>query len=242
MRDGYDQVTDVLSSGYHVLHQVHRELDRSGDVENGQGISLASRWPLGRAEEIDLQVTPRTADFACGALLAEVLAPEPIGRLLFVNHLPSWQSPLERERELQTVRVAEAVESWVRDRPAHVVLAGDLDAEESAASIRFLAGLQSLSGTSVCYRDAWEHTHRGEAGPTFTARNPHVAAGNRDRALELGRRIDHVFVRCTELGPTLDIASCDRIFDEPVGGVWASDHFGVSAELTPQMRDGGSGR
>ena len=48
----------------------------------------------------------------------------------------------------------------------------------------------------------------------------------------LFRRIDYIFVRCGEHeGPTLEIASCERIFDEPVDGVWASDHFGVSADL-----------
>ena len=56
--------------------------------------------------EPDLNVTPRTADFACGTLIAEVLAPEPVGPLLFVNHLPNWQLTFEHERELQTVIAA----------------------------------------------------------------------------------------------------------------------------------------
>ena len=50
--------------------------------------------------------------------------------------------------------------------------------------------------------------------------------------LELCRRIDYVFVRCGDHGPTLDVSACARIFDEPVDGVWASDHFGVVADLT----------
>jgi hypothetical protein len=89
--DGYDQVIDILGSGYHVAHQTQREADRGGDIEDGQGISIASRWPLGEVWEPDLNVTPRTEDFACGTLIAEVFAPEPIGPLLFVNHLPNWQ-------------------------------------------------------------------------------------------------------------------------------------------------------
>jgi endonuclease/exonuclease/phosphatase family metal-dependent hydrolase len=32
-------------------------------------------------------------------------------------------------------------------------------------------------------------------------------------------------------GPTLAVAGSERLFDRPVGGVWASDHFGVAAEL-----------
>ena len=41
-----------------------------------------------------------------------------------------------------------------------------------------------------------------------------------------------MFVRCgLHGGPTLEITSCERIFAEPVDGVWASDHFGVVADL-----------
>ncbi len=47
--DGYDQVTDILGSGYHLAHQTDREADRGGDIEDGQGISIASRWPLGES-------------------------------------------------------------------------------------------------------------------------------------------------------------------------------------------------
>jgi hypothetical protein len=102
--DGYDQAIDILGSGYHLAHQTEREADRGGDIENGQGISIASRWPVGKVWEPDLNVTPRTEDFACGALIAEVRAPESIGPLMFVNHLPNWQLTFEHERELRAVQ------------------------------------------------------------------------------------------------------------------------------------------
>ena len=188
--------------------------------------------------EPDLNVTPRTADFACGTLIAEVLAPEPVGPLLFVNHLPNWQLTFEHERELQTVIAARTIEEIAERREVHVLLAGDLDATPDAASVRFWRGRQSLGGMSVCYRDAWGSTHPDEPGHTFTAENPLVTAENWDWELELGRRIDHVFVRCTDHGPTLDIRDCERIFDEPVDGVWGSDHFGVAADLSAQTSSG----
>ncbi|MDQ3659864.1 MAG: tyrosine-type recombinase/integrase [Actinomycetota bacterium] len=101
--DEYDQVSDLLDPGFNIFHQTGREAD-------GQGVSIASRWPLGESFEVDLHVTPRTADFACGALVAEVLAPEAIGRLLFVNLKPNWQPGFECERELQAVTTARFVE------------------------------------------------------------------------------------------------------------------------------------
>jgi endonuclease/exonuclease/phosphatase family metal-dependent hydrolase len=222
--EGYDQVVDLLGPGFNVAH--HSAGPTDGEDHNGA--SIASRWPLGEVREVDLNVTPRTAGFPCTTLIAEVLAPDPIGPLLFVNHLPSYQLGFERERELQAVAAARFVEELVERRSTHVVLAGDLDADPESASVRFWCGRQSLDGMSVCYRDAWESAHPGDPGHTFTPRNPMVI--NPDWPF---RRIDYIFVRCAGYGPTLEISSCARIFDAPVDGVWASDHFGLVADLAP---------
>src|ERR1051326_534806 len=90
-------------------------------------------------------------------------------------------------------------------------------------------------GVSVCYRDAWESLHPREPSHTFTPENPLMAAANWDWPF---RRIDYLFVRCGEHGgPSLKIASCQRIFDKPINGVWASDHFGLVADLAvPENR------
>jgi hypothetical protein len=45
-------------------------------------------------------------------------------------------------------------------------------------------------------------------------------------------------VRCTDHGPTFDVRACECVFDEPVNGVWGSDHFGVVAELSAQTSSG----
>jgi endonuclease/exonuclease/phosphatase family metal-dependent hydrolase len=206
--EGYDQVVDLLGSDYHVAHHSNREAD-------GSGSSIASRWPLAAVHELDLRLTPRTAGFPCGALIAEIEIPDAIGTLLFVNHKPNFQSPLEYERELQAVTTARFVEKLVRGRDLHVVLAGDQDAVPEAVSIRFWSGRQSVDGTSVCYRDAWESAHPHDSGPTFVPqRNPLVNSENWPG--DVARRIDYVFVRCRDHGPTLRIAGCEQIFDEPL--------------------------
>lgn len=223
--DEYDPVVDLLGTAYQVIHQSDREAD-------GSGALIASRWPIGATHELDLHVTPRTADFACTTLVADVQAPEPFGPLLFVNHLPNWQLAFEYERELQGVIAARFVEDHVGDQSQHVIVAGDFDAGPEAASMRFWTGRQSLDGLSVCYRDAWESIHAGDPGHTFTPDNPLVADWDWPF-----RRIDHILVRCgLHGGPTLRIQSCTRIFDEPFSGVWASDHFGLVADLTVPPR------
>jgi endonuclease/exonuclease/phosphatase family metal-dependent hydrolase len=218
--DRFDQVVDLLGDGYHVAYQAGREPD-------GQGASIASRWPFGEVHEVDLQVTPRVAGFAATTMVAEVDAPEPYAPLVFANHVPSWQLQFEHERELQALAAARFIEELVGDREMHVVLAGDFTSDPDAANVRFLTGRQSLDGASVCYRDGWESAHPGAPGETSTPRNPLVYDWDWPF-----RRLDYVLVRCGEHGgPTLSITNCRRTFDQPIDGVWVSDHFGLVADL-----------
>jgi endonuclease/exonuclease/phosphatase family metal-dependent hydrolase len=224
------QAAEVLGAGYHFVHHSLREPD-------GRGLSAASRWPVSQVRELDLHISERTAGFPRSALLTEIAAPPPVGPLLLVNHLPNWQLDLEYERGRQAVITARAIEEMVAGRPLHVVLAGDFDADPAAASIRFWSGREALEGVSVCYRDAWESARPGEPGDTYTPDNPLLADWDWPF-----RRIDYIFVRCgAHGGPTLAIQDCRRIFDQPVDGAWASDHFGVCADLVtpPPLPPGG---
>lgn len=221
-----DQVSETLADGYHVAHSRERG-------EDGVGIAIASRWPIQNVTELDLNLTPRTSDFACTTMIAEIDAPAPFGPILLVNHFPDYQVDHEHEREVQTVLAARSVEERAANQPMHVLLSGDLDAEPDAASLRFLAGKQSLDGLSVCYRNAWDALHPGEPGGTFVPDNPLAPD---DWPFQ---RIDHIFIRCgAHGGPSLRIVGCELVFDEPVDGVWASDHFGLVADFAPYAGGG----
>lgn len=220
----YDQAKDLLSAEYTVIHQEGRSPD-------GTGNTIACCLPLGEVRQCFLQVTPRvdSAHQWIGSVAAvEVRSPNPIGDFLLVHLKTSWQPDYDRERELQAVAAARFIEEALQGRDIPVVLAGDLDAGLDSGSIRFWKGQQSIEGVGVRYHDAWEGTH-GQEGDTFTPRNPLVATG--DMSQETGRRIDYILVRCDLDGPTLKVANCFLAFDEPVEGVWATDHFGVVADL-----------
>ncbi|GAA0933339.1 hypothetical protein GCM10009557_95040 [Virgisporangium ochraceum] len=224
--DGYDQVVDLLGGEYHVVHQIGRTAD-------GTGASVASRWPLRVVRQKTLHVTARVnADepWIGSVALYRVDVPS-CGEVLLAHLKPSWQFHLAHERELQAVEAATMIEDEVAaDPPDHVVVAGDFDSTPDSSMVRFWTGRQSLGGTSVAYRDAWECVRGTAPGLTFTSDNPLHAGG--PLRYELGRRIDYILVRYDRWGPTLSIDSCDRVLDTPVDGVWASDHFGVTAELT----------
>jgi endonuclease/exonuclease/phosphatase family metal-dependent hydrolase len=211
----FDQAVDLLGPDFAIV-------DLPGWTPEHVGECLASRWPLGEVSTLD---GPLAATVA-----AEVLVPPPVGPLLAVHHKAAYELQLEHVREEQALATARFVEDLVSDRPdLPVVLMGDLNADPDAASLRFLTGRQSLAGTSVRYEDAWEATHPDEPGHTFSPRNPLVRAGQ--MPLERGRRIDHIMIRSGTYGPPLDVTDCRLVFDQPVDGVWASDHFGVLVEL-----------
>jgi endonuclease/exonuclease/phosphatase family metal-dependent hydrolase len=221
----YDQVRDLLDEGYEVVHH-------SARLADGQGDSIASRWPIIAVHEVDVPGEGPAGTLG-SALAVEIEVPAPVGRMVFANHPASFPLTHEARRERQAVAVAEFLERLVAGEPAHVVVAGDLNAGPEAASIRFWTGKQSLYGVSVCYRDAWAARHPSEPGHTFTPDNTlTTTAEDGQWELELGRRIDYILVRCTEHGPTLDVRACHRFLDDPVDGVWASDHFGVTADLS----------
>jgi endonuclease/exonuclease/phosphatase family metal-dependent hydrolase len=226
---GTDQAADQALEPFGPDFEV---VDHPAPSPDGVGACLASRWPIGEVLTVELAAAPGAVGLSWAAAVAvEVLAPAPLGPLLVVHHKPNWQLDREHVREQQALITARWVEGLVAERPDRpVVLLGDLDARPDAASIRFWTGRQSLDGTSVRYEDAWEVVHPGEPGHTFTPRNPLVRGG--EMPLERGRRIDYVMVRSGSHGPLLDVADCRLVFDQPVEGVWASDHFGVLADLT----------
>jgi endonuclease/exonuclease/phosphatase family metal-dependent hydrolase len=218
----YDQIEDLLGPGYYVAQH-------SKSSSDGVGAALASRWPLDAVHEIDLRVTDRVDLPWCAAVVAEIAVPQPVGPVLFVHHKPTYHVGYAHERELQAVAAARFVEERLIGRDLHVVLAGDFDDTPDSSSVRFWTGRQALHGMSVAYRDAWEAARPLAPGHTFTPLNPLERAG--EMSLELGRRIDYVMVRCGVHGPSLNVTECFRVFDRPVDGIWASDHFGVVADF-----------
>jgi hypothetical protein len=104
--------------------------------------------------------------------------------------------------------------------------AGDLNAETDSDEIRYLRGYTGLGGECVFFNDCFAAAGDGSPGHTFCARNPGAAASR-----EPDRRIDYVFVRGPNdrlQGVPLEARVC---LDEPVDGVWASDHFAVFSRI-----------
>jgi endonuclease/exonuclease/phosphatase family metal-dependent hydrolase len=124
------------------------------------GTAVATRWPHRIVELLD-QRGEEALDVPWSTLAAVVDIPD-LGELLFIATTMSWRLEAEATRERQALAVTDLDARHRRALPS--IIAGDLNADPDAASIRYLRGLQSLQGRSVLYHDTWSIAHPGQAG------------------------------------------------------------------------------
>lgn len=207
--------------GYHVAY--HSAWAMGNGLHFGNAV--LSRFPIAAVHNEALPV----AEGDAGRAILGVVAEAPCGRVPFFSTHFSWKF---HESAVRLRQVAAAVDLVERVAPAGgagfpPILAGDLNAEALADEVRFLYGYHPLDGRSVYFADCWHLAGDGTPGNTFARRNTQAAP-----LREPDRRIDYVFVRGPDKLGRGEPVAARVVFDEPEGGVFASDHFGVYAEIT----------
>lgn len=190
----------------------------------GFGNAVLSRWPLEVVEQLPLP-TPSGQRPHRTALACRIEAPTgPV--LAVVTHL-SWRYDESELRQHQLSEVVALVDRHRSPDPtAHpVILGGDFNAVPGSDEIRRLTGLSRPYLPGLVFTDAWAAVGDGD-GFTWTRDNPNSAG-----ALWPRRRLDYVFVSWPRPRPLGNPVSCRLIGVDPRGGVVASDHYGVVAEL-----------
>jgi endonuclease/exonuclease/phosphatase family metal-dependent hydrolase len=187
------------------------------------GNAVLSRWPIERTEVLPLPTLQ--SEERRSLLFAEIASPH--GKVpFFVTHL-NWKFHEGVVREAQVSAIAEHIKGKTPLDGLPPILVGDLNAQPEASEIRFLKGLQSLNGKSFYMADCFEHAGVGP-GFTFDAtRNPFAAATH-----EYPRRIDYIFVRGPDKRVRGKPLAASVVFEDAEGGVAASDHYGVIAEIS----------
>jgi endonuclease/exonuclease/phosphatase family metal-dependent hydrolase len=184
------------------------------------GNAVISRFPIQRHESLTL---PSTAEDPRRAIYCALLTPG--GILPFFTCHFSWEMWLSPRRESQAVALDEFVAARGGDLPP--ILTGDLNASPDSDTVRFLTGRASLAGRGAYYRDAWHRRHPHEDGYTWSDRNPSAV-----RWIERNRRLDYVLVGQIREDGWGAILDSRVVLDIPgTDGVFASDHFGVYAEI-----------
>ncbi len=208
-------VADAL--GYHLAVDHRLELDGVGF-----GNAVLARWPI-----LETATTPLSGaeghDEERFVLFASVDAPAgPVQ--VFSTHL-NWRHDHSAIRQAQVREVCAAVASR-RPRDYPPILCGDLNAEPDSDEVRMLTGRAAVPEPGLVFRDAWTASDGTTPGMTWSDANPYAKA-----EYEQERRIDYVLTGWRRDDGRGRPLSCRVVADEPIDGVWPSDHFGVLAEL-----------
>ena len=119
----------------------------------------------------------------------------------------------------------------VSARVAHEpqLLMGDFNARPESDEIRWLTGLTTLAASGGPLPGRLGRHHPGSPGWTWASANPYTKPLG---FLQTDRRLDYIFVTPERRDGRSRILDCRMVFDRPApGGVFASDHFGVLAEV-----------
>ncbi|HEU0037463.1 MAG TPA: endonuclease/exonuclease/phosphatase family protein [Kofleriaceae bacterium] len=218
-----DELATALGGTWHVHHAPAYELAPGRTCGN----AILARHPIEGGE--GWRIPEPKGD--TGRNLVHGVVVTPWGRLpVFVTHL-SWMFHQSAARLLQL----QQVRAWIGERapiergeaPSQTlppVLMGDMNAEPESDEIRFVRGLMA-DPTGFYMADCF--AIRGEGtGHTWHRDNVYAA-----REHYPDRRLDYIFVRAPDRWHRGEPLACRVVLDEPREGVFASDHYGVYAEI-----------
>jgi endonuclease/exonuclease/phosphatase family metal-dependent hydrolase len=154
-------------------------------------------------------------------------------RVSFSSTHLSWRFDEGWVREQQVRDVADVVGAHSYDFPP--IVCGDFNARPESTEVRFIKGLHALDQRSFHLFDAFEVANPGQPGYTWSNANPFAAAEQVP-----DQRIDYIFVGVHAEDGAGRVLTAHVVCNEPRGGGWPSDHFGVAAELS--LGGGGDGR
>jgi endonuclease/exonuclease/phosphatase family metal-dependent hydrolase len=189
----------------------------------GFGNAVLSRWPVSETLMVALPQGPVDHDEERCCVLGVVETPTgPVQ--VWSTHL-NWRHDESSVRQEQVRTLCTAIaERRPRDYPP--ILCGDFNAEPDSDEIRMLTGKAAVPAAGLVFRDAWTAPDVAGDGITWASRNPYAV-----REFEQDRRIDYVFTGWRRNDGRGAPVSARVVGDEPIDGVWPSDHFGVLAQL-----------
>lgn len=218
--DGRENLAGSLADklGYNHVYAAYDE--RKKGVRFGNAI--LSRWPIDAEDSRKLPAPPEAEENRC-VVYGRVDGPR--GALpVFSTHL-NWKAHHSHVRQLQVTAVAE----FIAERATQAyppVLCGDFNANANSEEIRMLTGETTCAVEGLVFVDAWRMAGTDGDGLTWDNKNPYAVL-----ELEPSRRIDYVLVGHPGKAGAGHVCRAQVTGDEPVDGVWPSDHHAVMVEL-----------
>jgi endonuclease/exonuclease/phosphatase family metal-dependent hydrolase len=187
------------------------------------GNAILSRWPIvGQAE----QRLPTDGHTRERRTVVHARIDSPHGTLpFFTTHL-SYGLGLSALRLQQVGSVATFMAEKAAGCTYPPVLTGDLNAEPDSDELRQLGGLLTEPAEpDLVLLDAWRYAAPTDPGFTWDQRNAY-----QEQSLIPNSRIDYILVGIPR-GQLGRVHSVRLAGNEPIDGVWPSDHYAVVAEL-----------
>jgi endonuclease/exonuclease/phosphatase family metal-dependent hydrolase len=197
---------------------------RIGNSAVGIGNAVLSRWPITETGRTELPSRPADDDGRL-ALHARIDAPgHPVP--FFTTHLTAaTDASAVRCQQVRVLAEFVTAHSGGTDFPA--VVTGDFNAWPDSDEVRQFGGYKTAPAVpGHVFLDAWEYADPAQPSATWDAANPYLAAG-----FDPSVRIDYIHVARPTPGGLGSVSSVRRAGDEPVDGVWPSDHAAVLADL-----------
>jgi endonuclease/exonuclease/phosphatase family metal-dependent hydrolase len=154
----------------------------------------------------------------------------------FTTHL-AWRPHEGPTRIEQITSIVAHLEALTTIDEFPPILCGDFNADSDSDEMRMLRGLTPFphrSERGVYFADVWSYLAADQPmgpGYTYSRSNPYAL-----RSREQSRRIDYVLVRGPDRALRGEPLFARVVFDEERGGVFASDHYGVYAEIQAAPR------
>lgn len=193
-----------------------------GDDTVGIGNAVLSRWPIRHTSAIRLPGGD-APDEGRVALCTRIAGPHGEMAICCAHLNSGWaQSSVRKDQLAAAARLL--ADNATPDFPP--ILCGDFNADFDFDEIRGLSGKTEPLVAGFPLLDLWWVLRPLDPGWTWDRRNPHVEAVG-----EPSSRSDYLFAGYPHRTGAGRPVSIRLIATEPTDGVWASDHFGVIAEL-----------
>lgn len=188
------------------------------------GNAILSRWPIDLSSDGDLTSNPPGR---LDEVQRCVLHARTNGYDVYNTHLV-WRYEEGFLREKQVVELDDFVKATLDPAsPIPPIICGDFNAEPDSTEIRFLTGGHALDGRSTYYQDAWRVAPGKGDGFTWDNHNTNAAVER-----EPDRRIDYIFSGWDPDRKGMGrVAFSAVVCDRALTGAFASDHFGLFAEI-----------
>lgn len=216
-----DWLAEHAGGEWHVAYAGRAVMDGAAKFGN----AVMSRWPIDATHERDLTSHPPDRSDEVPRL---VLHASTNGYDVFSTHLV-WRPDESNIREREVTELDIAIREWTDPNGVlPPILAGDFNAEPDSAAIRFLTGSTSIGGRATYYQDAWRVAGGRGDGFTWDNRNIHAAVQRQP-----DRRLDYIFSGWREnvASGAGRVAFACVVCDRALTGTYASDHFGLFAEI-----------